>query len=171
MSKIGEYTNDEIRENTVIFRVTDGRQREDLYINPLINYYPVLALPTLIIQHHGRMFDLVTDQTLSKVFNTSSTHGKSENLIIHNNVNTTSVEFYQTKIGFIERWVLQRPLLISNSIANQNGWVLVLLDPINILPGGRSHRMEQRGRYLPQDIRQLLVNAQVVPLTDIVNYV
>ena len=166
--KLGENinANGQIKLSSLIFKVKDVKLREKSYINPLINYYPVLTVPTLIMQYEGLTFDQISDQALTKAFSSSITY-----LTIHDMVNGTSVEFYNSTIGFIERWVLPTPLLITNQVAGQQRWLLVVLDHVNILPIALNARQQLRGKYLPRDVVQLLVNSQIFPLTQLVNYI
>lgn len=172
--KLGESAT-HLQQKSQIFYLRQGYQAN---FNMAINYYPALTVPALLIQYQdGIMFDLLTAQILSRLF------GGALYLTIHNTNNNTSAKFYRTKIGFIERWVLPTPLLITNEIIGQTGWVLVVLDPVNILPTPpldptfRPTRRLQRqfqprtlGTYQPQDIIQLLVNSRLATLEQLINY-
>lgn len=167
--KLGENVNvdnGQVKQSSLIFKVKDVKLREKSYINPLINYYPVLTVPSLIMQYEGLTFDQISDRSLSKAYSSRTIY-----LTIHNIVNGTSVEFYNSTIGFIERWVLPTPLLLTNTLVGQVGWLLVVLDPVNILPIALNPRQQLRGKYLPRDVTHLLVNSQVFPLTHLINYI
>ena len=166
--KLGD-TGESDTEFYSIFQI-NNRADNNMIIDETITYYPRLTVEDVIMEY-GNVFMLITDARLAYIQDIFSSYITL--YPVNGNRNAT---FRKTRIGFIERWTLPIPLLITNDVPsvpmlqNLPNFVLIVLDPSNFIPPNLDARLTRQGRYLREDIAQLLVNSQILPLSQLINY-